>query len=43
VSGKIHCIFTDVESGNKHEIELKPDSTRELDDQKKIVDKIIVE
>ena len=43
VSGKIHCIFTDVESGNKHEIELKPDSTIELDDQKKIVDKIIVE
>ena len=43
MSGKIHCIFTDVESGNKHEIELKPDSTIELDDQKKIVDKIIVE
>jgi len=42
-SGKIHCLFTDVDSGNKHEIELKPDSTKELDETKKIVDKIIIE
>ena len=43
VSGKIHCLFTDVESGNKHEIELKPNSTKELDDTKKIVDEIVIE
>jgi len=43
LSGKIHCLFTDVDSGNKHEIELKPDSTKELDESKKIVEKIVVE
>ncbi len=43
VSGKIHCLFTDTESGNKHEIELKPNSTKELDDTKKIVDEIVIE
>jgi len=43
VSGKIHCLFTDVDSGNKHEIELKADSTKELDESKKVVDKIIIE
>ena len=43
VSGKIHCLFTDVDSGNKHEIELKPDSTKELDESKKIVEKIVIE
>ena len=42
-SGKIHCLFTDVESGNKHEIELKPHTTKELDKQIKEVEKIIVE
>ena len=25
-SGKMHCLFTDVESGNSHEIELTPES-----------------
>ena len=43
VSGKIHCLFTDVDSGNKHEIELRADSTKELDESKKVVDKIIIE
>jgi len=42
-SGKIHCLFTDVDSGNKHEIELKPHTTKELDKQIKEVEKIIVE
>ena len=42
-SGKIHCLFTDVDSGNKHEIELKPHTTKELDRQIKEVEKIIVE
>jgi len=42
-SGKIHCLFTDVESGNKHEIELKPHTTKELDKQIKEIEKIVVE
>ena len=42
-SGKIHCLFTDVESGNKYEIELKPHSTKELDKQIKEVEKLVVE
>ena len=43
ISGKIHCLFTDVDSGNKHEIELKPHSTKELDKQIKEVEEITIE
>ncbi len=42
-SGKMHCIFTDVESGNSHEIELTPESTQSLDKYRKQVEEISVE
>tara|TARA_B100001093_G_scaffold510831_1_gene577486 strand:- start:409 stop:1296 length:888 start_codon:yes stop_codon:yes gene_type:complete len=42
-SGKMHCMFTDVESGNTHEIELTPESTATLDDAKKQIEKISIE
>ena len=42
-SGKMHCMFTDVESGNSHEIELTPESTATLDDAKKQIEKISIE
>ena len=42
-SGKMHCMFTDVESGNSHEIELTPESTQALDKYRKQVEEISVE
>src|SRR5210317_236891 len=42
-SGKMHCMFTDVESGNSHEIELTPESTATIDDAKKQIEKISIE
>ena len=42
-SGKMHCMFTDVESGNSHEIELTPETTATLDDAKKQIEKISIE
>jgi len=42
-SGKMHCLFTDVESGNSHEIELTPETTKELDKYRKQVEEISVE
>ena len=42
-SGKMHCMFTDVESGNSHEIELTPESTQALDRYRKQVEEISVE
>ena len=42
-SGKMHCMFTDVESGNSHEIELTPESTKALDKYRKQVEEISVE
>ena len=42
-SGKMHCLFTDVESGNSHEIELTPESTATIDDAKKQIEKISIE
>ena len=42
-SGKMHCMFTDVESGNSHEIELTPETTQALDKYRKQVEEISVE
>ena len=42
-SGKMHCMFTDVESGNSHEIELTLESTQALDKYRKQVEEISVE
>ena len=42
-SGKMHCMFTDVESGNSHEIELTPETTATIDDAKKQIEKISIE
>ena len=42
-SGKMHCMFTDVESGNSHEIELTPESTQALDKYRKQVEEISIE
>ena len=42
-SGKMHCMFTDVESGNTHEIELTPETTQALDKYRKQVEEISVE
>ena len=42
-SGKMHCMFTDVESGNSHEIELTPETTQALDKYKKQVEEISIE
>ena len=42
-SGKMHCMFTDVESGNSHEIELTPETTQTLDKFRKQVEEISVE
>ena len=42
-SGKMHCMFTDVESGNSHEIELTPESTQALDRYRKQIEEISVE
>ncbi len=42
-SGKMHCMFTDVESGNSHEIELTPESTQALDKYRKQIEEISVE
>ena len=42
-SGKMHCMFTDVESGNSHEIELTPETTQALDKYRKQVEEISIE
>jgi len=42
-SGKMHCMFTDVESGNTHEIELTPETTESIDNAKKQIEKISIE
>ena len=42
-SGKMHCMFTDVESGNMHEIELTPETTESLDKAKKQIEEISIE
>ena len=42
-SGKMHCMFTDVESGNTHEIELTPETTQALDKYRKQIEEISVE
>ena len=42
-SGKMHCMFSDVESGNSHEIELTPESTQALDKYRKQVEEISIE
>ena len=42
-SGKMHCMFTDVESGNTHEIELTPETTESIDNAKKQIEEISIE
>jgi molecular chaperone DnaK len=42
-SGKMHCMFTDVESGNMHEIELTPETTQSIDESKKQIEEISIE
>ncbi len=42
-SGKMHCMFTDVESGNTHEIELTPETTETLDNARKQIEEISIE
>ena len=42
-SGKMHCMFTDVESGNNHEIELTLETTQSLDENKKQIEEISIE
>ena len=42
-SGKMHCMFTDVESGNTHEIELIPETTESIDNAKKQIEEISIE
>jgi molecular chaperone DnaK len=43
VSGIIHCLFFDVDSGSQHEIELNPVSTKQIDESKKIMQEFIIE
>ena len=42
-SGKMHCMFTDVESGNTHEIELTPETTESIDNARKQIEEISIE
>lgn len=42
-SGIIHCLFFDVDSGSKHEIELNPVTTKEIDQIKKNMQEFIIE
>jgi hypothetical protein len=36
-------MFTDVESGNMHEIELTPETTQSIDESKKQIEEISIE
>ena len=42
-SGKMHCMFTDVESGNNHGRELTLETTQSLDENKKQIEEISIE
>jgi len=39
----MHCMFTDVESGNTHEIELTPETTESIDNARKQIEEISIE
>lgn len=43
LSGVMHCMFFDVESGEKHEIELTPVSVKDIDKAKQALQNFIIE